>query len=401
MSARRILFLVRRIGPYHDARFEAAGRRTELTVVETRPASAEYPWTTAPVGSHYGRDVFPAAPSPEAALPEPGLAREVARVLAAHQPAVVACSGWADPEYHAVLRACHARGIPAIVMCDSTREDEPRHRWRELVKRSLVRNFGAAVVAGARSRDYLAGFGFPAPTLFAPLDVVDNDHFAAGAGLARVRAAAAPVPPRFLCVARFVPKKNLPRLLDAYAGYRAQVGAVAWGLVLSGSGELEPDLRRQVADLGLGAHVEFPGFCQYPDLPGLYARAGALVLPSLSDQWGLVVNEAMAAGLPVLVSRCCGCAPDLVREGGNGWIFDPEDPAALQELLHRVAALDGEQWRAMGQCSREIIAAYSPEAFALALEQAAGAAGAPASRRSSRLSRVVVGLMGWRHSLQP
>ena len=102
---------------------------------------------------------------------------------------------------------------------------------------------------------------------------------------------------------------------------------------------------------------------QAEQLPPIYASAGCFVLPSLSEPWGLVVNEAMASGLPVLVSNRCGCAPDLVREGENGFLFDPARPDELACLMERICGgtLDRQ---AFGAASRRIVAAFSVDRFA-------------------------------------
>ena len=142
----------------------------------------------------------------------------------------------------------------------------------------------------------------------------------------------------FLASNRFLPKKNLPGLLRAFAQYRTAAGADPWDLVLLGDGPLRPDVERLIADIGLAGAVHLPGFKQYPELPAYYGLAGAFVHASTSEQWGLVVNEAMAAGLPVLVSDRCGCAPDLVAEGINGFTFPPEDHVRLAGLMSEVAA---------------------------------------------------------------
>ncbi len=401
MKKTRLLFFVRRVGPYHDARFEAAGSGLDLVVVETRPGSTEYPWTTAAGASRYQLAAFRPASIPEQGWRGAELESEVERMLQTHRPEVVASAGWADPEYHVLLQRCHALGTPAIVMSDSTFEDEPRRWWKEWIKASLVRSYAAAVVAGARSRDYLVRLGFPAPAIFQPWDVVDNRHFADGANRERERdrspsADGATRPQRFLCVARFIPKKNLEGLVRAYAAYVAEFGAEAWDLVLSGSGPLEAALRAQVSAAGLASRVGFAGFRQYPDLPEAYAAASALVLPSWSDQWGLVVNEAMAAGLPVVVSGRCGCVVDLVRDGVNGLVFDPSDPAALKSALVSMTRLEPAQRLEMGRRAREIIAIYSPESFGAALAEAASCALRRRDRRTSQWSRAVVGLLATR-----
>ncbi len=108
-------------------------------------------------------------------------------------------------------------------------------------------------------------------------------------------------------------------------------------------------------------------------MPAYYGRAGAFIHPALVEQWGLVVNEAMAAGLPVLVSERAGCAPDLVRQGVNGFTFDPLNTAELARLLGVISrsAHDRAGW---GAASRVIVAEWSPGRFASGLWAAADAA---------------------------
>ncbi len=108
---------------------------------------------------------------------------------------------------------------------------------------------------------------------------------------------------------------------------------------------------------------------------------------STTEQWGLVVNEAMASGLPVLVSERCGCASDLVKPGANGFTFDPCDVEALAGLMERVAAMPDEQRRAMGGVSQCIIARWGPERFAEGLMQAVEVARSRPPLRASWLDR--------------
>ena len=177
----------------------------------------------------------------------------------------------------------------------------------------------------------------------------------------------------FLTSCRFVPEKNLLRLLAGYARYRQAVPD-AWDLVLLGDGPLAGQIRSTLNQLGLEGSVHLPGFKQYEELPAYYALAGAFVLPSVSEPWGLVVNEAMAAGIPVLVSARCGCAQDLVHDGRNGWTFDPFDVEGLAALMARVSQLTPEQRLEMGCASQEIIARWKPETFAEGLWRAVEAA---------------------------
>jgi len=385
-----VAFLVQRIGPYHHARLcaWAAARPGAVKVIEFRPADAVYVWTS--VGENGGY------------LRQQTHSREkLCRALDELQPQAVVCVGYADPEINQAVAWALRRQVPLVTCSDSTYEDEPRSWAKEAFKRRIVSAFDAALVAGRRAHDYLEKLGLGRDRRFDPWDVVDNAYFERGADAIRRDEASArakyKLPPRyFLCVTRFVSKKNLPRLIEAYARYAAQAGHDAWSLVLAGAGPLEAELRASVASARLEAKVHIPGLVQYADLPAYYGLAGAFVLPSTSDQWGLVVNEAMAAGLPVLVSSPCGCAPDLVREGENGFTFDPENIEALAERLKQVAGMDQARRAAMGQRSREIVAAFSPEAFATGLEAALACALARPRARKSWLTRLLVNLLARR-----
>jgi len=383
-------FLLQKIGPYHHARLEAWAARAsgEVVAVEYRAGESVYAWDTVASPGSYLRH-------------QTNSEQELIKLLGELRPRVVVCVGYADPEISQAMAWAVGAGVPLVTCSDSTQADETRSWAKELLKRRVVSVFSAALVAGGRGSDYLASLGLEPSRHFRPWDVVDNAHFAAGAAASRhnevdLRAILGLPARYFLCVARFVPKKNLRRLIEGYADYARRAGDDAWSLVLSGSGPLESELRGAAAAAGRAARVHFPGFTQYPGLPALYGLAGAFVLPSSSDQWGLVVNEAMAAGLPVLVSARCGCAPDLVREGENGFTFDPTDVDGLARRLAQLAEMEPGQRAAIGQRSREIVASYSPEAFAHGLEAAIACATRDQRAPRSWLTRGLVRLLSTR-----
>jgi len=391
MSARATsAFLVRRLGPYHDARLRAfaSARMGTVHAVEFRPSDGVYEWSPVPDEGTYERLQVKSR-------------GDLCRILDGLRPQAVVCVGYADPEISQAASWALQRGVPLVTCSDSTYDDEPRSWAKEAFKRRIVAAFDAALVAGKRARDYMVTLGMPGDRQFAPWDVVDNGHFERGAGTSRkhdeVSRASLRLPFRyFLCVARFVPKKNLKRLIEAYGSYALRSGSHAWSLVLSGGGPLEAELRAQVAAARLNSQVHFPGFIQYPDLPVYYGLAGALVLPSAADQWGLVVNEAMAAGLPVVVSAGCGCVPELVDEGQNGFTFDPGDADALAGRLAQVSEMDAARLDGMGRRSRAIIDGYSLRAFAEGLDAAVACSLSRPRARASRLTRMLLNLVATR-----
>lgn len=375
----RLVVQFPRLGPYHAARLEAAAGRGEVLALESAPGGDEYLWESAARPERFTRERL--------AEEERGLPAAVARALARLQPDVVALCGWSDPAALAGLRFCLGSGTPAILMSDSLPASSER-RWRRALRSRVVRLFGAALVGGAAHADYLVALGLPRERIFTGYDVVDNEHFARGADAARRGADSARqergLPARyFLACQRLIAEKNIPGLLEAFALYRRRAGADAWSLVVAGDGPLRLELSRLVRESGLQAEVRLTGAVGYTELPALYGLAGALVHASVSDTWGLVVNEAMAAALPVLVSRRCGCAAELVREGENGFTFDPDDAKGLAGLLQQMAEEPRERREALGRAGRAAIAAWSPDAFASGLWSAAASAD---RRRADRIS---------------
>jgi glycosyltransferase involved in cell wall biosynthesis len=361
----QLLLALRRIGPYHHARFSSAAEYLQpviaLQVLETRPQSAEYPWRFHPQAA-YAIHQIRGQLHRDADPPLPPLRSQFQALLAEVQPEVIVSVGWADRAYQQLLVLAQQRRIPVVLISDSRLRDEPRIAAKEWFKRQLLRGYSAALAAGQESRAYLRGLGFPPAAIFQPWDVVDNAFFQ------RSAVQAAPRQHRFLCVSRLVIKKNHQGLLEAYASYQQQGGN--WGLQLVGSGPLEALIRSQISVLPHPERVQLLPFCQLHELGRLYGRASAFVLASSTDQWGLVVNEAMAAGLPCLVSRACGCAVDLIEHNRTGWCFDPSNPRALAELMHTAERQPLVQRAAMVAAARQRLESFTPKTFADGLRAA-------------------------------
>jgi glycosyltransferase involved in cell wall biosynthesis len=369
-----VAILVEQLGPYHVARFRALRRRLgagRVHAIEIAGRSAHYDWAEVVADGFDVVRLFPDADY--GALGGGALRASVVRALDRLRPEAVAVNGWGFVEARAALRWCRRTATAAVLMSDSQDGGALTLAPKELAKRFFVRTCGSAFVAGSRHASYVAKLGMPADRVVQGYDVVDNAHFASGAERVRAQrpenARKLGLPERFwLCCARFIPEKNLPMLVEAYASYRRRSAGSAWDLVLVGDGPLRGRLRARISDLGVASNVQLRGFVQYPELPALYGLASALVLPSASETWGLVVNEAMAAGLPVLVSRACGCVPELVRDGVNGFAFDPLDVDGLAELLGRVSS--SPALPEMGLASRRIVEGFTPESFADNMERA-------------------------------
>ncbi len=389
-----------RFGPYHLARLRAAqahfqGRGGEVVGLETAGYDATYAWAQEDdAEATFGWErVFPDRTFE--AIPVSEVQRGVTAALDRIRPDAVAINSYSFADAQACLLWCRRHRRPAIVMSDSKADDGPRSAWRERLKAAVVGQFDAAVVAGTPQRRYIERLGIPPECISEPYDVVDNGFFEAGAASARQDPAVwASLPgladpaPYFLACSRFLAVKNLPLLLRAYAAYRAETSA-PWRLLLVGDGPERSHLEATVAAAQIEG-VVLCGFQQRDILPAYYGLAGAFVHPAWKDTWGLVVNEAMAAGLPVLVSDRAGCAQDLVAEGENGFTFAPHDERRLAHLLARTASASDAEREAMGARSRTRIAAYSPERFAGALATAVEAGRSRADRPPGLILRALL-----------
>jgi len=358
------------IGPYHHARLNAAADRLSVTGIEWS-ATGYDTWGAADSPPQYRKiSLFAEATD---RYPTSGQRRRAFySALEQANPDVVAVNGWNNFGSLVAANCCVDRGIPMVVMSESARGDEPRTWWKEIIKRRIVNLYSAALVGGQRHVEYLIELGMPRERIFTGYDVVDNDYFAQRAieirnSKSEIRKEYGLPENYFLASARFIEKKNLPSLIRAYAEYREKwKGDTPWDLVLLGDGPLRETLNTQLSTFNLHSHVHFPGFKQYDELPVYYALANAFVHASTTEQWGLVVNEAIASGLPVIVSERCGCVLELVQ--GNGFTFNPMDEDELASLLFRMATLSEDDRRRLGDASYTIAAKFSPERFGEGLE---------------------------------
>lgn len=432
----KVALIFDHFGPYHLARARAAADAMEVTCIELHAKSRSYGWDA----GKPARDVeLVALPETDlrGAAERKWLESHLARALHEAKPDAVAINGWGDFMSTESLRWCMRNGVPAIVMSETTAWDEPRKAHREWIKSRMVRMFSAGLAGGTPQREYLAQLGLLKEVVEIGYDAVDNGHFAERAAEvrkgwrvksheSRVASEGEEGASYFLASARFIPKKNLGRLIDAYAQYRlasTERGAGSgelWHLVLLGDGPMRGELVQRALELGLevregapwesaegvaggewrvasegtdvGGVLWLAGFRQIGELPRFYAGAGCFVHASTTEQWGLVVNEAMACGLPVIVSKRCGCARDLVQDCLNGFNFDPRDVAQLAALMAKVSAPDFPR-ADFGEASRRIVADFGPERFAHGLKAAASHAIGKGAHRPSPLDRLILNLV--------
>jgi glycosyltransferase involved in cell wall biosynthesis len=252
-------------------------------------------------------------------------------------------------------------------MSETTEADYSRAWWKESVKRLLIGLlFDYGIAGGKPHVRYLTRLGFAPAKIARHYDVVDNRFYLEQAERARqlpeTRGANGLPENYFLYVGRLAPEKNVDGLLRGYARYRRAGGT--WSLVLVGDGPERAALERLCAGMQIADDVRFAGLKSAWGTTAYFAFAGCFVLPSGREPWGLVVNEAMASGLPVIVSDRCGCAEDLVANGTNGYLFDPANDEELSGHLLAMSEAPESLRKQMGRKSLEIIDGYSPRHWA-------------------------------------
>jgi glycosyltransferase involved in cell wall biosynthesis len=430
-------------GPYHFARAAALKRQASPTIVhalESANQSSDYIWNR----SGLPIDLITLCPGAVAEkLAFWQVFQRARRTFNELKIKVCLLPSYAPKQSLAALLAARSLGIRTVMMNESHAGTASATGLAVVLKRNLIGWFDAALVGGTPQKRYFASMGIPSEKIFTGYDAVNNDYFAERAAQVRSERSAFinryDLPDHyFLSLGRLVAKKNLGTLLRAYRRFLDVSPLNRTHLVIVGSGEEETSLKWLGHDLGLPVYnkrgvgvrnamevrnaesggrngkeaagktenggpgteianrksqiangkpgVHFYGFRQIEENPVFYGLADAFILPSLMEEWGLVVNEAMASGLPVVVSESAGCAEDLLERGyphgagrdewqrtdlpelphqcrKNGFVFSPCSSEELSRVL--LALEDSPLLRSsMGAESRRIVEKFSCENFA-------------------------------------
>ena len=347
----RIALVWAQFAPHHLDRAEAAaerlGTRAEVVAVEVASNSVTYAdWTRPQQGSHvksmtlFEGQVFDHITR----------GRRLWAMLKALARFDLICIGigYDHAEILLLTVLLRLRGRRVILMTDSKFDDQPRRAGFELFKQIALLVYSGAIVASARSADYMRFLGFRRRPVLIGCDTLSltriRRDLPAGARTAFGQR-------NFVFVGRFVDVKNLPMLISAYHRYCQVAGAGSRRLELVGSGELEPALRGQIGQLGLTGQIDFTGFLQGAELAARIANAAALILVSYSETWGLVLNEAAGFGVPIIATEAVGARDALLRNLVNGVVIENGSVDGLAAALQLVVS-DERRWQAMAAASQ-------------------------------------------------
>lgn len=344
VDPKKVLLIWDRIGEYHAARFRAMETvygRGNVLIANLGGADRLYQWENPLAGEE---TFFTLSSKPVEEPDAPNRLRNFKELVKSKGVRTVGIAGYGRTEYRQMLHWCKWNGIRVILFAESWYPGKLDF-LKGIYLRFLCHGF---LVSGKQAAIHFSeNLMLPRNRIRTPYSVVDNRHFASVEPALDSR--------KILCVARFSPEKNLEKLLLAFG--MSGIGKKGWTLELVGAGPLETALKNKSPE-----GIQFRSWVGYDELPALYQSGAALILPSIFEPWGLVVNEAMASRLPVAVSEECGCAPDLVPD--PSFRFPAADLNKMAAVLEMLASMEASKRKETGEQNRRHVAAFSPEAWA-------------------------------------
>jgi glycosyltransferase involved in cell wall biosynthesis len=283
--------------------------------------------------------------------------------LRSFKPDVVVISGF-NPTHLLSYAYARSSGASHIVMIDGTSQSDARitpiHRW---VRRRVYAGTQACIGSSEGTLDLFRAYGFTPDKIFKSHLCANNASF--------FDAPAVEKKIDFIFSGRMVALKNPIFALQVAQGVARRLGRRV-SITFTGSGELEPRIRAAAAAADAEVEAFFPGFALQGELPGRYGAARIFLFPTQWEPWGVVANEACAAGVPVLISDVAGAARDLVRNGENGFVL----PLIVDQWVDAAVRILGDDaiYARMALRCREIVGEYSYENAAKGIVEAVHAA---------------------------
>jgi glycosyltransferase involved in cell wall biosynthesis len=344
--------------PYRTPLFDRLAARPELdlTVVYSARAIAGNAWRIEPQHRHVFLEGVRVPGASRILRHDYPLTFGIVGELERLKPQCVVITGWSTFASQAAFLWCRVRRVPYVLLTES-HDRGARAGWRRTVKGAVVprvvRGASSVLVAGTLARESMVARGADPERIGVFANTIDVERFAADAAgrrdEARAKLGLAPESVAVLCVARLSPEKRIDVLLRA----AVQVGAPVH-VVVAGEGPSRAELE------ALTAPVSFLGALPWERLVDVYAAADVFALLSDFETWGVVVNEAAAAGLPLVLAEGVGSAPDLLHDGENGFLVPVGDVDATADALRRLAGDAALRERA-GSESRRIVAGWGYE----------------------------------------
>lgn len=265
------------------------------------------------------------------------------------------------PGYHLIehwlmLIILKIRGKKIGVFCDSTLNDRPRKRWKTILKKIFFNKCRVFFAYGIRSKEFLESYNVDSKKIYKDCQsVVPNNFFS----LDEIINSKKNIAKSFLFVGRLSNEKRIDFLLESFAEVLKIYPYVLLNIV--GEGSEKQNLINLVNSLGINENVIFKGAMTTEQLQYEYLSATCLILPSKSEAWGLVVNEAMQLGCPAITSNLCGCVPELVHDNVTGYSFKWNSKDSLIEKMCLLLNLKNQSLVEMNINCIKTISKFSPK----------------------------------------
>lgn len=358
----RVAFVTNIPAPYRSAMFRAWVHETgiALTVYYTEPGDMGRGWGV-PVTEGIREVRLPVV----ASFREYGcLNRGLSSVVRAND--VILIGGYEQPTYLALMALCRRMRKPYVVLFDgvSPKKLDATEGGKVVLKRWAIAGASACFANGFVGRQYMAKLGANGERIYNQHLSVDGHRIRDVIGdkglrsLRRMELGISDDQRAVLFVGRFIPQKNVIDIIRAIS----LLDSDRYVFIGVGNGPTLENVRHLA--MGLGVRAIFPGLASQDDLPKWYALGDVLGLPSSNEVWGLVCNEAMAAGLPIVVSDEVGCGPDLVIQAETGYVFEVGNIEALATALREASDRSSE----MGKAAQRLIEGWTPSESAKSLK---------------------------------
>lgn len=294
--------------------------------------------------------------------------RALIRTFDSFQPTILNVTGWFDWAQVVLMVYAKIKGVKIVLSSESSSVDHNRSGIKETIKKKIVGMADAFFCFGKSSANYLIALGINRSKIAVDnAAVIDEEIIRANFDEAKNHKSNSPIEPKqntFVFVGRLAPEKNLDMVLGTFMKLQEEepLGEF-WNLLFVGEGPEKGHLQELATKSSFPQNIRFAGGFPWYKIPSWLAKGDVLVLPSLSEPWGLVVNEAMVCGMPVIVSNTCGCAEDLVANGINGFTFDPYKPQTLENAMFHFIQNPGSI-PVMGDESLKIVKRFSSKKVA-------------------------------------
>lgn len=357
------------MAPYRTPVFNALADRgdVELLVIYQSAISPIHGWEPRPDAARFDFEVLSSIAEFGNGIRRTWLSRGLIRRLAGFRPHAVVAGGYNQPVAYEILAARRPLGYEAWIWLESTAGDARSEGWvREIVKRTVVRSADGILVPGCAARDYASALGADPRRVRVAPNAVDVDALSSAAARAApdreaIRKRLGLLGTVFVYVGRMVREKGVYDLLTAFRETTDTLRSSGeeCSLLVVGDGQVMDHFRKRARSEGL-ERVVTVGFVQQEELPEMLVAADVMVLPTWSDPWGFVLNEAQACGLPAIATDVAGASPDLLEGTGAGLVVAPRAPCDLARAMIELAR-DEPRRRAMREAARNTARRFTPE----------------------------------------